>query len=81
MCTTLHLSMAVLIPQAVTSLKVISRGAVDKCGSDTEEWVMTSVVIVDGGGNILEYVAGDEEAQQVKSALVQNTPFHIRIAT
>lgn len=25
---------------------------------------MTSVVIVDGGGNILEYVAGDEEAQQ-----------------
>ncbi len=42
---------------------------------------MTSVVIVDGGGNILEYVAGDEEAQQVKSALVQNTPFHIRIAT
>lgn len=42
---------------------------------------MTSVVIVDGGGNILEYVAGDEEAQQVKSALVQNTPSHIRIAT
>ncbi len=42
---------------------------------------MTSVVIVDGGGNILEYVAGDEEAQQVKSALVQNTPFHFRIAT
>jgi len=29
---------------------------------------MTSVVIVDGGGNILEYVTGDEEAQQVKSA-------------
>lgn len=27
---------------------------------------MTSVVIVDGGGNILEYVAGDEEAQQVR---------------
>ncbi|XP_077103854.1 ETS-related transcription factor Elf-2a isoform X1 [Siphateles boraxobius] len=25
---------------------------------------MTSVVIVDGGGNILEYVTGDEEAQQ-----------------
>ncbi|KTG46928.1 hypothetical protein cypCar_00019929 [Cyprinus carpio] len=25
---------------------------------------MTTVVIVDGGGNILEYVAGDEEAQQ-----------------
>lgn len=30
---------------------------------------MTSVVIVDGGGNILEYVAGDEEAQQVTFAL------------
>lgn len=29
---------------------------------------MTSVVIVDGGGNILEYVTGDEEAQQVKLA-------------
>lgn len=41
---------------------------------------MTSVVIVDGGGNILEYVAGDEEAQQVKSALVQNIHSHNRIA-
>lgn len=60
--------MAVFFSQAVTSLKVISRGTVDKFGSDTEEWVMTSVVIVDGGGNILEYVTGDEEAQQVKSA-------------
>lgn len=50
------------------TLKVISRGEVDKLGSDTEEWVMTSVVIVDGGGNILEYVTGDEEAQQVKLA-------------
>lgn len=42
---------------------------------------MTTVVIVDGGGNILEYVAGDEEAQQVMSAPVQNTPSRIRIVT
>lgn len=28
---------------------------------------MTSVVVIDGGGNILEYVTGEEEAQQVKS--------------
>lgn len=28
---------------------------------------MTSVVVIDGGGNVLEYVTGDEEAQQVRN--------------
>lgn len=31
---------------------------------------MTSVVVIDGGGNVLEYVTGDEEAQQVRNVFV-----------
>lgn len=30
-----------------------------------QEWVMTSVVVSDGGGNIVEYVTVVEEGQQV----------------
>lgn len=33
---------------------------------------MTSVVVIDGGGNVLEYVTGDEEAQQVWNLFTSN---------
>lgn len=32
---------------------------------------MTSLVVIDGGGNVLEYVTGDEEAQQVCGIFTQ----------